>query len=295
MICTMATEYTVSELCEVFEVSRSGYYAWRKGGRGERSQANAWLGEQIAAIHKQSRGNYGSPRITRELAARGIRCGRNRVARLMRIQGLQGVQRGRFHPKTTDSRHAGPFAPNRLEEPLEVSKPNQVWVGDITYIPTHEGWTYLSAFMDLGTRTVKGWSISDSLKAKLVVDAFLQAVFRHKPEPGLIVHSDRGSQYASSAYRTQLQAHHALPSMGRTGNCYDNAAMESFWATLKAELRITKPFATKREARLAIFDYIETFYNRRRLHSAIGYKAPMDFEAEPNTGTIHPEVSAIPG
>lgn len=295
MIQTLAAEYTVSELCEAFQVSRSGYYAWCTGGRGKRAQANAWLGEQVAAIHEQSRGNYGSPRVTRELAAQGIRCGRNRVARLMRAKGLKGVQRGRFHPKTTDSRHNEPIAPNRLEESLEVSKPNQVWVGDITYIPTHEGWTYLSAFMDLGTRSIKGWTVSDSLKSKLVVDAFLQAVFRHKPEPGLIVHSDRGSQYASSAFRTQLEAHHALPSMGRTGNCYDNAAMESFWATLKAEMRITKPFNTKLEARLAIFDYIETFYNRRRLHSAIGYKAPMDFEAELKAATIAPEVSAISG
>jgi len=295
MIRTMATDYRIGELCETFEVSRSGYYAWRRGGRGKRAQANAELGERIAAIHGQSRGTYGSPRITRELAVQGIRCGRNRVARIMRDKGLRGVQRGRFRPRTTESRHDGVIAPNRLQDAPEVTKPNQVWVSDITYIPTREGWTYLSAFMDLGTRTVKGWSVNDSLKSKLVVDAFLQAVFRHGPGPGLIVHSDRGSQYASAAFRQQLEAHHALPSMGRTGTCYDNAAMESLWATLKAELQIARPFNSKQEARLAIFDYIETFYNRRRLHSAIGYRAPIDFEAQLMAHTIHPRVSANSG
>lgn len=295
MIHTMATEYTISELCEAFDVSRSGYYAWRKGGRGKRAQANAVLGERIETIHRQSRYSYGSPRIARELATQGIRCSRNRVARLMRAKGLKGILPRRFQPKTTDSRHDGPIAPNRLEAPLELSQPNQVWVGDITYIPTHEGWTYLAAFMDRKTRTIKGWAVSDSLKSKLVVDSFLQADFRHRPEPGLIVHSARGSQYTSTAFRTQLEAHHALPSMGRTGNCYDNAAMESFWATLKAELRITKPFNSKQQARLAIFDYIETFYNRRRLHSAIGYKTPIDFEAQLKAATIAPKVSAISG
>jgi len=295
MIGRMATDYSVCELCEAFSVSRSGYYAWRRGGRGNRAGANADLGERIAVIHEQSRGSYGSPRVTRALSAQGIRCGHNRVARLMRDKGLRGAQRGRFHPKTTDSRHDGPIAPNRLQDLPKLTKPNQVWVSDITYIPTREGWTYLSAFMDLGTRTVKGWSVNDSLHSQLVVDSFLQAVFRHKPGAGLIVHSDRGSQYASTVFRDQLEAHHALPSMGRTGNCYDNAAMESFWATLKAELHITHPFNSKQEARLAIFDYIETFYNRRRLHSAIGYRAPIDFEAQLMANTTCPCVSTNSG
>lgn len=295
MIQRMATDYTVCELCEAFDVSRSGYYAWRNGGRGNRARANAELGERIAAIHKQSRATYGSPRVTRELAAQGVRCGHNRVARIMRDQGLRGAQRGRFHPKTTDSRHDGPIAPNRLREGVALTGPNQVWVSDITYIPTHEGWAYLAAFMDLDTRTVKGWSLQDSLKSELVVEAFRKAVFHHRPGPGLIVHSDRGSQYASAPFRQQLDTHKALPSMGRTGNCYDNAAMESFWATLKSELHITRPFNTKEEARLAIFDYIETFYNRRRLHSAIGYRAPIDFEAQMLAKTTYPGVSVNSG
>lgn len=295
MIRTLATDYTICELCETFEVSRSGYYGWRNGGRGKRAKANAELAERIAQVHHQSRGAYGSPRVTKELAAQGIRCGHNRVARIMRNEDLTGAQRGRFHPKTTDSRHDGPIAPNRLQQGAALTGPNQVWVSDITYLATHEGWVYLAAFMDLATRTVKGWSLKDSLQSELVVDAFLQAVFRHKPGPGLIVHSDRGSQYASAAFRGKLDAHKALPSMGRKGNCYDNAAMESFWATLKSELRITRPFKTKEEARLVIFDYIETFYNRRRLHSAIGYRAPIDFETQLMANSTYPCVSANSG
>jgi transposase InsO family protein len=217
------------------------------------------------------------------------------VARIMRDNGLRGVQKGRYHPKTTDSRHAGPFAPNRLQDGVALTGPNQVWVSDITYVPTREGWTYLSAFMDLVTRVVKGWTLRDSLKSDLVVDAFVQAVFRHKPGAGLIVHSDRGIQYASATFRQHLDVHKALPSMANAGNCYDNAAMESFWATLKAELHLTGPFETKEAARLAIFDYIETFYNRRRLHSAIGYHSPIDFETQLVAKPIHPLVSANSG
>jgi len=295
MISAMATDYTICELCEAFKVSRSGYYAWRAGGRGTRVRANAELGERIARIHGESRKTYGSPRITEALWAEGIRCGHNRVARIMRKRGLRGVQKGRFRPKTTDSRHTCAIAPNRIQGDLELTKPNQVWVSDITYIPTQEGWTYLAAFMDLGTRAVKGWRLKDSLKSDLVVDAFLQAVFRHKPSSKLIVHSDRGSQYASTPFLQKLKEHKALPSMGRTGNCYDNAAMESFWATLKAELHIDKPFETKEEARLAIFDYIETFYNRRRLHSAIGYRTPVDFEEQLMAKSTYPGLSEISG
>lgn len=295
MIRGLAAEYTVRELCQALEVSRSGYYAWLKGGRGTHARANAELSERIVQIHAQSRKNYGSPRVFQQLRLEGLACSRNRVARLMRQQGLKGVQKGRFRPKTTQSRHDQPIAPNRLDAGFKVMEPNHVWVADITYIPTREGWAYLSAFMDLKTRLIKGWALSDSLKSDLVIDAFAQAVFRHQPHNGLIVHSDRGIQYASRDFREQLNQHRALPSMSRKGNCYDNAAMESFWSTLKGELHINAPFKNRESARLEIFDYIETFYNRSRLHSAIGYKSPENFEAELNHQTTNPYVSEISG
>lgn len=282
MIATLAADYTICELCKTLGVSRSGYYAWRAGGRGNRAKANAMLGERIAAAHRESRGTYGSPRITHALRGAGVSCSRNRVARLMRQMGVRGVQRGRFRPKTTLSRHDGIIAPNRMAPGVHVRRPHQLWAADITYIPTAQGWTYLSAFMDMGSRAICGWALMDSMRAELVTRAFEQAVRRHRPAPGLIVHSDRGIQYASTAFRQRLDQNGALPSMSRKGNCYDNAAMESFWATLKTELRITKPFKTQEEARLAIFDYIETFYNRTRLHSALGYQTPIDYETNFN-------------
>lgn len=280
MIQSLSATFGVSELCALLETSRSGYYAWRSGGRGKRARSERELTEQIQRAHRRSRGTYGSLRITKELQAQGTTCGHNRVARIMRDCGLKGVQRARFRPRTTDSNHGDPISPNRLKEGIAITGPNQVWVADITYIPTKEGWTYLSAFLDLWSRAVKGWTLRDTLKSNLVSDAFLQAVFRHRPAENLIVHSDRGSQYASREFRGHLAAHKALGSMSRKGNCYDNAAMESFWATLKTEMNLTKPFETKEQARLAIFDYIETFYNRNRLHSSIGYTTPMDFEAQ---------------
>jgi len=295
MIHTMAATYTTAELCRTFGVSRSGYYAWRRGGRGIRAKANRTLGRQIEQIHRQSRGNYGSPRVTRELHAQGIRCGHGRVARIMREMGLIGAQKARFRPKTTDSSHHLPVSPNRLADLGKISRPNQAWSSDITYIPTREGWMYLSAIMDLGTRTIKGWALRDSLKTDLVIDALRQAAFRYNPLPGLIVHSDRGCQYASHEFCRQLRQLKALGSMGRTGNCYDNATMESFWSTLKTELHIRQPFNSKEEARLAIFDYIETFYNPRRRHSSLDYLSPLDFESQLMVNTIDPHVSAISG
>lgn len=295
MIRTLATDYTVRELCEAFEVSRSGYYAWRRGGRGKRARANVELSERIARIHAQNRGHYGSPRITHTLADQGIRCGHNRVARLMRERGIRGVQRGRFRPRTTDSRHDGPIAPHRLRDGANLTKPNQVWVSDITYIPTKEGWTYLSAFMDLRTRAIKGWALKRSLRTELILQAFEQAVSRHEPAAGLIVHSDRGIQYASETFRRRLAQLNILPSMGRTGHCYDNAAIESFWATLKTELHTCFPFKSKEHAQRALFNYIETYYNRRRLHSAIGYQTPLNYEAQLNTQKTVPDVSEISG
>jgi len=213
----------------------------------------------------------------------------------VRQKGLVGVQKRRFRPRTTDSRHEHQLSPNRLDEVGEVERPNQVWVSDITYIATKQGWMYLSAVMDLGTRTVKGWALKDSLRTSLVSDAFSHAVFRYRPQPGLIVHSDHGSQYASNEFRDLLAQHKALGSMGRIGNCYDNAAMESFFATLKTELVRGQPFNTRQEAKQALFDYIEIFYNRQRLHSSLGYRSPVDYEAQLMVENTAPYMSELSG
>ena len=295
MIERLATEYSTTELCELLDVSASGYYRWSRTGTSTREKADGMLAEQIEAIHNDSRGTYGSPRITEVLRARGIRCSRKRVARIMRQKGLVGVQKRRFRPRTTDSRHEHQLSPNRLDGVGEVERPNQVWVSDITYIATKQGWMYLSAVMDLGTRTVKGWALKDSLRTSLVSDAFSHAVFRYRPQPGLIVHSDHGSQYASNEFRDLLAQHKALGSMGRIGNCYDNAAMESFFATLKTELVRGQPFNTRQEAKQALFDYIEIFYNRQRLHSSLGYRSPVDYEAQLMVENTAPYMSELSG
>jgi putative transposase len=291
----MATTYPICELCRTLGASRSGYYAWRRGGRGTRARADRALGPQIAEMHRQSRSTYGSPRITRDLHAQGIRCGHNRIARLMRKMGLVGAQKARFRPKTTDSGHDLPVSPHRLADLEAVTRPNQVWVSDITYLRTRTGWVYLCAVMDLCTRTIKGVTVRSSLKSSLAVDTLRSAAFRYKPGPGLIVHSDRGSQYAAHSFRDQLDAMHALGSMGRTGCCYDNAAMESFWSTLKTELPITHLSNSEEDARIAIFDYTETFYNPRRRHSSLGYLSPFDFESQLMATTFDPHVSALSG
>jgi transposase InsO family protein len=269
---------TVTELCDLFEVSASEYYAWAGKKPGKRAVADQALAEQIQQVHTSSRRTYGSPRITKILRKKGLKCGKKRVARLMKQKGLHGAQKARFRPRTTDSRHDLPISPNRLADLPSVDRVNQVWVSDITYIPTLEGWLYLAAFMDLKSRKVKGWTIRDHMRTELVETAFRQAIYRAGPVAGLIAHSDRGSQYASREFRQLLDRHRVQSSMSAKGNCYDNAAMESFWATLKSELGIQKPFRTKEEARLAIFDYIEVFYNRRRIHSAIGDLSPLDYE-----------------
>ena len=279
MIREQATAgHSVQELCGLFEVSASGYYAWAGKKPGKRAVADQALVEQIQQVHASSRRTYGSPRITKTLRKQGLKCGKKRVARLMKQKGLHGAQKARFRPRTTDSRHDLPISPNRLAELATVDRINQVWVSDITYIPSLEGWLYLAAFMDLKSRKIKGWTIRDHMRTELVESAFRRAMFREGPVPGLIAHSDRGSQYASRDFRQLLEQHHVLSSMSAKGNCYDNAAMESFWATLKSELGIRKPFKTKEEARLAIFDYIEVFYNRRRIHSATGDLSPLDYE-----------------
>ena len=280
MIKELATNgHRVEELCELWTVSASGYYAWVKREPSKRRKADVVLAAEVQKIHKASRKTYGSPRITKQLRKTGVRCGRKRVARIMKQAAIKGVQKARFRPRTTDSRHDYPISPNRIAG-MSIEVVNQVWTSDITYIPTLEGWLYLAAFMDLKSRRIKGWRLRDHLKTGLVEDAFRQAVLRERPGPGLIVHSDRGCQYASHQFRHVLIQHQALSSMSGKGNCYDNAAMESFWATLKTDLGIRKPFKTREEARRAIFDYIEIFYNRFRLHSSLGDLSPLDYETK---------------
>ncbi len=280
----MKTEHSVQSLCETLVVSSSGYYQWRlrQAEPCRRKMEDRELKVQIARIHEQSRQTYGSPRVHLDLRQQGRRHGRKRVARLMRDHGWQGVVRRRWRVCTTDSNHDQPVAPNRLAERSAPTARDQVWVSDITYIPTDEGWLYVAGIMDLYSRRIVGWSMEEHMEATLTLSAWAMATRHRQPPPGLMAHSDRGVQYACRDYRQALAQSGALPSMSRKANCYDNANMESFWSTLKSELVYRTLFRTRAEARQAIFDYIETFYNRRRLHSALGYKSPVDFENQNN-------------
>lgn len=265
-------------LCRVLEVSVSGYYAWRKRQPSRRQQEDERLSKLIQCVHAESRQRYGSPRIHAELQAQGIRCGRKRVARLMRQAGLRGKCKGRRRICTTESKHKLPVAENVLQQDFTAEQPNTKWVADITYIPTDEGWLYLAVVMDVFSRKVVGWAMDASMTTQLVERALEAALVTRQPPPGLLHHSDRGSQYASHDYQARLQTVQAQVSMSRSGNCYDNALMESFWATLKTELVEEKPFASHAAARCDILLYIEGFYNLRRRHSALGYLSPVEFE-----------------
>jgi len=259
------------------QVSRSGYYAWLKRPESNRKRQNKELLTEIHKTYQLSRGTYGSPRITKALHKQGITCGKNRVARLMRENGIVAKTK-RKYKATTNSKHNYPVAANLLNQNFSVDKPNQVWVADITYIPTDEGWLYLASIEDLFQRKIVGWSMDSTMTRQLVLDALRQAVRRFRPPVGLIHHSDRGSQYASYEYQQALRDYGMLTSMSRKGNCYDNACMESFFGTLKRELIYGNRFKTRAEARQAIFEYIEVFYNRIRLHSALGYMSPLEYE-----------------
>jgi transposase InsO family protein len=279
----MSEDYSLIQLCEVLAVSRSGYHAWASRLPGPRAQADAALLPLITQAHWESRQTYGSPRVVHWLARHGQRCGRGRVARLMRQAGLSHHLRRRFRPVSlTDSEHDLPIAPNHLLHRAPPARPNAVWVADITYVPTDEGWLYVAAVLDRCTRRCIGWAMGDSLATTLPLAALDMALKQRRPPAGLVHHSDRGVQYASEAYRQRLAAAGVVPSMSRRGNCYDNAAMESFWSTLKRDLVHRCQFATRAEARAAIFEWIEVFYNRERFHSALSYQSPVDFETQLN-------------
>jgi len=273
-------DYPISRMCAVLAVSPSGYYAWCTRPVSSQAQANAMLLTEIQAVHRTSRQTYGSPRVHADLVARGFSVSKKRVARLMRMASIRARRKTKRRVVTTDSQHAFPVAPNRLDRDFVAHKPNEKWLTDITYIPTAEGWLYLAVVMDLFSRKIVGWAMEATLESSLVEKAFQMAVANRHTVQGLLHHSDRGSQYAGTLYQTQLAVHHIQVSMSRTGNCYDNAPMESFFSTLKNEHVHFQDYQTRQEAKTDIFAYIEGFYNRTRRHSSLGYLSPEEFERE---------------
>lgn len=280
----MSGQHKVAWLCEALLVSRSGYYDWkeRRGRPGVRHLENRQLRQRIREAFLRSRQTYGSPRLAHALGCPGRR---NRIARLMRAERLFARQRSKYRHATSDSRHGGPIAPNRLKG-LIVKRPNQVWTTDATCVLTGQGWLYLVAVLDVFTRRVIGWAMHQILDAQLVIAALRMALKQRQPTAQLLLHSDRGRQFASAAYRQVLAQHRLSASMSRKGNCYDNAHIESFWSTLKYELVYHHRFSSYAQARTAIFDYIETFYNRTRLHSSLAYQSPINFESKLNQITL---------
>lgn len=278
LVLAEKANFPVSVLCEVLGVSRAGFYAWSTRATSTRAKADAQLAVQIAAVHAKSQRRYGSPRVHRVLRKSGIRVGKKRVERLMRAKGLVARQKRRFR-RTTDSNHPNPIAPNVLARDFEPVAVNQAWAGDVTYIATHEGWTYLAVLLDLNSRRVVGWAMSETNDTALALRALEQAVkTRRRLLIGLLHHTDRGSPYASDDYRAALARLGIVQSMSRTGDCWDNAVSESFFATLRAELVDDERYATRRAAELSIGDYIDNFYNLERLHSHLDYVSPIEFE-----------------
>jgi putative transposase len=270
-------DYTVARMCRHLDVSRTGYLQWRRRRPSTRAMANAVLDAQVAAIHAQARQSYGRPRIVRVLQAQGVAIGHERVRQSLLRQTLRPAYRKPYRV-TTDSAHLKPIAANVLNRRFEGWEINRAWVADLTYIPTDEGWLYLACVLDLGSRRVVGWSLSDRMKAKLVCDALTMAYWRRKPPAGLIMHTDRGVQYAADDHRKLIAQYRMLQSMSRKGNCWDNSPMESFFKTLKVEWVNRMRYATRAQARLDLIDWIEGFYNAQRLHSSIGYRSPAAFE-----------------
>jgi putative transposase len=275
-------EFPVQMMCDILQVSRSGYYAWKNRPQSQRSQQQEQLVQKIRQVHLQSRQTYGSPRVYRELKAAGVDCCENTVAKIMRKNSIRSKVRRRFVVHTTDSNHPHPVAQNRLEQCFQEALPNKAWCADITYIPTAEGWLYLAAVIDLCSRRIVGWAMADHLRASLCSEAMQMALKRRRPGPGLLHHSDRGVQYACQDYQLLLAGNGITCSMSRRGNCYDNAVMESFFGTLKRELIHHESYATRQQATCSIFEYIEVFYNRQRKHSSLGYLSPQAFEAKLN-------------
>ena len=278
----MQEEHSIADLCDALAVSRSGSHAWAAREPGPRAQANATLWPLIEQAHEESRQTHGSPRIRQWLTRHGQKCSRHRVARLMRGHRMASQTKRRFRVALTDSNHALPIAPHRLRDTKLPAPRDAVWVADSTCVDTAEGWLYVAGVLDRHTRRCVGWAMEDTLATSLPLAALDMALKHRQPKAGLVHHSDRGGQYASTAYRQRLAAAGAQPSMSRRGNCYDNAAMESFWSSLQRELVHRVRFATRAEARAAVFDWIEIFYNRARFQSALGYKSPVDFEKQPN-------------
>lgn len=272
------TVYPVKVMCRVLEISRAGYYAWRGRPESRRAAANRELVADIRRVDRDVRGRYGSPRIHAELKAQGRGMSRGRIERLMRHHGISAIMARPRRAKTTDSQHDGPIAPNLINRNFIAAAPNQIWLADITYVETAQGWLYLATVLDLYSRKIVGWAMDDHLRTELPLAALLMAITAQRPAAGLIHHSDRGVQYASADYRNALQFAGILPSMSRKGDCWDNAPMESFFHTLKTELVHHQDYTTRAEATRDIFAYIEGFYNRIRRHSAIGYISPTEME-----------------
>lgn len=277
----------VERACALLKVSRSAYYNWRARGEvlSRRAQSDVALGRRVAAIHRMSRGTYGAPRVRAQLAREGFRCSKKRIARLMNSLGLAGRQKRRTKRTTVADPRAGGVQQDLLQRGFAPAslRPNQVWVGDISYLRTREGWSYLATVIDLASRRVVGFAVADHMRAELVVQAMTMAIGRRRPDPGLIFHSDRGSQYTSKTYREFLHKFGVVQSLSRPRQCWDNAVAESFFATLKVELVYRQQMPTRKAARAAVFEYVEVFYNRQRLHSSLGYRSPAEYEDASDT------------
>jgi len=283
------SRFRLTKMCRVLNISRSGYYAWRRRGKSRRGLENEKLVRSIRRVHEQSRRIYGSPRITAELRAADVNCSKNRIARLMRENGIRSIIK-RKHRSTTCSRHRLPVADNIIGRKFQAERPDRIWLSDITYIRCLHGWLYLTAIMDLFSRRIVGWSLSSNLSTLPVVQTLKRAVAERRPQPGLIFHSDRGVQFADHDFRRLLREHGMKQSMSRKGDCYDNAVMESFFDTLKSEYVSFERFESAEQARRGLFDYIDVFYNHKRIHSSLGYCSPAAFEMDFRKRSAFPSV-----